>query len=387
MNKKEIFFLCRYSNMELQDNYSQESNLSLSRKVTGILSVIKEAGHGASIIVTDTGNIKKSQKKVFHKNDIKIIKPRKYDIKIRWINYFLNILSTTFEVYRLKKRDSIFISWDYLPDTIIPIIFNNLKKGNHIIDLEEKISNDPEANLFFKIFEKILIGKISNDYFASNKNLLPRKFNRALIMPGFFAEDLIEEEDVIKKIQDKCLNLKSKKTINVIFSGRFDSNRGIDQFISLAKKYKKNHSFSFEIFGFGNKKKKQEIDKIIKHHKNIKLFYEEKRSQLISHLINADVAFNYLSDENFILESFPSKIVEQINFCPVIMSNFKVVELESDRIVLFDSEDDAKKVLDNIHIHLETFKLKFIKDTKDKRFSKIFSIKNKSKEARYFFDA
>ena len=74
-------------------------------------------------------------------------------------------------------------------------------------------------------------------------------------MPGFFAEDLIEEEDVIKKIQDKCLNLKSKKTINVIFSGRFDSNRGIDQFISLAKKYKKNHSFSFEIFGFGNKKK------------------------------------------------------------------------------------------------------------------------------------
>ena len=69
------------------------------------------------------------------------------------------------------------------------------------------------------------------------------------------------------------------------------------------------------------------------------------------------------------------------------MSNFKVTELQSDRIILFDSEDDAKKVLDNIHIHLENFKLKFIKDTKDKRFSEIFSIKNKSKEARYFFEA
>ena len=212
------------------------------------------SGLRPTILVTDTGLLKNSKKKIFEKDKINIFIPRKFNVKIRWINYFLNILSTAYEIFKLKGQNSVFIAWDYLPDTLFPLIINRLDKKDIIIDLEERISNDPEANYLFKIFEKIFENKVSENYFASTKKLIPPNKSKSIVIPGFFAENILEEERSIRMVQDKCKNLTLKDTIDIIFTGRFDENRGIDQFLDLAIGNKSNPKYNFQIFGFGNLK-------------------------------------------------------------------------------------------------------------------------------------
>ena len=301
---------------------------------------------------------------------------------------FLNILSTAYEIFKLKGQNSVFIAWDYLPDTLFPLIINRLDKKDIIIDLEERISNDPEANYLFKIFEKIFENKVSENYFASTKKLIPPNKSKSIVMPGFFAENILEEERSIRMVQDKCKNLTLKDTIDIIFTGRFDENRGIDQFLDLAIGNKSNPKYNFQIFGFGNLKNLKKRIKLTHNQKNIGIFFEVNRSKLISYLINADVAFNYLNNKIFTSESFPSKIVEQIIFSTVIMSNFKIAELESSRIVLFDgSTKDAKRTLDKLTKNIFFYKDLYIKDIETEKYLTDFSLSNKVKEMKDFFDA
>ena len=88
MRKKKIFFLTRFSDRDIQKEYGQEANLSLSRKVLGIMDVLRMSGLEPTILVTDTGLLKNSKKKIFEKDKINIFIPRKFNVKIRWINYF-----------------------------------------------------------------------------------------------------------------------------------------------------------------------------------------------------------------------------------------------------------------------------------------------------------
>ena len=121
---------------------------------------------------------------------IKVISPRSFNFfNIRFINYIINIFSTAKVISKLKSKNTYFIIWDYLPDSVLPIIFSRIPRKNIIVDLEEKIQNDPEASWLFKLFEFFVENKISGNYFVSNKYLV-KKTDRKVVLPGFFLKIL-----------------------------------------------------------------------------------------------------------------------------------------------------------------------------------------------------
>ena len=70
------------------------------------------------------------------------------------------------------------------------------------------------------------------------------------------------------------------------------------------------------------------------------------------------------------------------------MSNFKIAELESSRIVLFDgSTKDAKRTLDKLTKNIFFYKDLYIKDIETEKYLTDFSLSNKVKEMKDFFDA
>lgn len=388
MSSKTFFFLSRFSNQYLREKFNQESNLSLTNKVLGISSLITNAGHEVEIIVTNTGNIKNSKLDKTSEGKIKILKPRSFNIlNLRYINYLLNIISTLIIIKKLNSHNSYFILWDYLPDSVIPVLLAKIPKVNIIMDLEEKIQDDPEAGAFFKWFEKFFENKITDNYFSPNSEIIKEK-KKKLLLPGFFSKNLNEEKELIRKLDDRIdSNSSDKDNLKLIFSGRFDSNRGIYNFVEIAQKFKDNDSLSFEIFGFGNQEIRKKIQELSLKQSNLKLFYEADRETLLDHLINSDIAFNYLSNQQFISGSFPSKMVELINFSPVILSNFSVQNLKTDRIILFDgtTEDACRKII-QIRKRFNELMDQFEHDVKKRVFLDRFSIEKKSVEMRKFID-
>ena len=78
MKKKEFYFISRFSNDFLRKKLNQESNLSLSKKVLGICSLVSTSGYEINIIVTNTGNLRKFQNTSFIGGQNKGNKPKKF---------------------------------------------------------------------------------------------------------------------------------------------------------------------------------------------------------------------------------------------------------------------------------------------------------------------
>ena len=109
----------------------------------GICSLVSTSGYEINIIVTNTGNLRNSKMLHLSEGKIKVISPRSFNFfNIRFINYIINIFSTAKVISKLKSKNTYFIIWDYLPDSVLPIIFSRIPRKNIIVDLEEKIQND-----------------------------------------------------------------------------------------------------------------------------------------------------------------------------------------------------------------------------------------------------
>jgi hypothetical protein len=80
-------------------------------------------------------------------------------------------------------------------------------------------------------------------------------------------------------------------------------------------------------------------------------------------------------------------MVELINFSPVILSNFSVQNLKTDRIILFDgtTEDACRKII-QIRKRFNELMDQFEHDVKKRVFLDRFSIEKKSVEMRKFID-
>ena len=180
----------------------------------------------------------------------------------------------------------------------------------------------------------------------SNKYLVKKQTGK-WYSQAFFSENLEEESFITKKLEAKVKEkISLKNTFKVIFTGRFDKNRGIHEFLEIAKILKKEKDFRFEIFGFGNLKIKQDIENAILKQDNLHLYYEAGRDVLLKHLVNSNISFNFFKDSTFIQGSFPSKLIELITLTPVILSNFNVEEIASDRMILFNGsvKDAVNKI-------------------------------------------
>ena len=344
-NKKEVFFICRYTSKLHNEKYGIPVNFSVNRKVEGILTCFRNLNFNTNILVTSADIQNKNIPFLRHTenfNQIHTIKRFSF-FNCRYISFFFQIITCSFYLRKIKNNIDYIIVWDLLPDTLLPIIFSSISKTKVILDIEEKITNDPEASLMFKLFENIFFKLYkSKYYFVSNENIsIPS--NNSLTFNGFFATSLEEELFVYEKLELKFNKPYQKNNfITLFFGGRFDKNRGIDLLIDLINLNKENSKIKFVICGFGSDFYFDILSTMALDNSNIKLCYQTSRGTFINELINSDVSLNLLSDLDFVNNSFPSKLVELLICSNCIISttkydfnenlNFKLVNYNLDSI-------------------------------------------------------
>lgn len=375
MKKKRIIFLCRYSIKELDSNI----NYSVNRKVSGILSLFASLNYSTWILKTSDFKVyNNSDKKLFKvNNNILLNFNYKSTFFPRFLNYFISIVYNSIILYRLKNKFDIIIFWDFLPDTFLPILFNNINKKKLIGDIEELISKDPEASWIFKKFEKYFINKFNlKRCFISNSAINISDNTKYFTLNGFFAENIYEEHVCNSILKSYSRSEKHR----VFYSSRFDKNRGIDIMIELLELDKHNQYFSFIICGFGSE---STYERIIKHnYSNVEVFYEVDRIELLKKLINSEISINLLKNIEFGNNSFPSKLIEYSCLGGIIFSNIEYEQILDNCIkVNFDSNE--------IYQALINFKndINQVRNI-DKNINEIkkYSISSKSKELNIFLN-
>ena len=375
MKKKRIIFLCRYSIKELDMNI----NYSVNRKVSGIMSLFESLNYSTWILKTsDFSNYSNSNKYLFKVNN-NILLNFNYKFKIfpRFLNYFISIVHNSLILYRLKNKFDVIIFWDFLPDTFLPILFNNINKKKLIGDIEELISKDPEASWIFKNFENFFINKFNlQRCFVSNSAIKISEITKYFTLNGFYAENIYEEH-----LCNIMLNSYSRSEKHrVFYSSRFDKNRGIDIMIELMELDKHNQYFRFIICGFGSESMYKKIIKL--NNPNVEVFYEVERIDLLNKLINSEISINLLKNLEFGNNSFPSKLIEYNCLGGKIFSNIEYEQILDNCIkVKFDSKEIYKAL---INFKNDISEVRNI--DKNKNEIKKYSISSKTKELNIFLN-
>lgn len=325
----DFIYLARYypEDIIFFEKIGFNRNYSVNKKINGVLCSLKTQNNRVGVISTTADIPKKNSNFLFFKRKyINVYAPKFFTNKFRFISYIQNIISTTIFINKFykKNKDTIFICWDFLPDTFLPVIFSKIPKKNICIDIEELIQSDPEANIFFKIFERISLSIFKfNYYFLSSINLkkyIPRSSD-FYIFNGFFSENLEEENKTLKKI----LNYKEKKNdfCNIFYTGRLDNNRGFDIIIELCNKLSNHGNLKFFLFTFGDYKNFKKLKQKIKN-KNFYFFFEEPRELFLEKISQCHISLNLIKDYEFAKNSFPSKLIDYFLFTKIIISTAKI---------------------------------------------------------------
>lgn len=324
--RNKIFYIARFNPSVFNDVSDTNINYSVIRKVSGTCSALTMNNNLCYILRTSTckGDLfKKTTFKKFGK--FIVVTPKQVNLKIRYVNYIINIVLTTFLFVKLvgRCRPKHLLFWDFLPDTCIPaVISGRLHKNITVVpDIEEFISADDLAPKIFKWFEKLMLRKQWSVILTAGMCLNNKvKFERKVVIKGYFAVSPQEEEDCKKYIKYSQGRRKNETKI-VVFTGRVDSMRGFDEFLRLAKMVDKD-KFIFKAYGFGDREildyyEKQSVGFVET------LFHSDRKTMLLG-IINSDFCFNYLSETSFVNGSFPSKLVEYHCLGGSIVSNHAV---------------------------------------------------------------
>lgn len=381
MNKKNFIYLARFYPKEVKefDKIGFKTNFSVNKKVSGVLNSLNSNCNSLGIVSTscDIPNYNFRRKLIKFKNfDIYI--PNLKKSRIRLFAYICNIFNSTQVVNDIYKKNSntIFISWDCLPDTLLPLLLSKIPRSSICLDIEEEISADPEANIFFKLFELIIFKLIKfRYYFLSNENLIRENKAKNIIINGFFAENEPEEEYILK-----LLNSYNRKNsdFKVFYSARMDNNRGGDILEALIRKIIQNKQILFNAVVFGDPKL---INKIMRFNSfpNINIYTNLNREDYLNIIINSDICLNLLKNTSFTKRSFPSKLIEFFIFSKFIISthkiytkhylNFKYCEYSPNAI--FQSIEDIFNIIKNGNYNLSNKDL-LISEYSIKKFNKRF---------------
>jgi hypothetical protein len=375
VKRKKVLFICRYSLNEIDGTV----NYSVNRKVSGILSLFQELGFSTWILKTSDFKSFFNTSKSIRRIENNLILNFNYKIKYlpRIVNYLFSIIYNAYLLKKIEHRFEKIIFWDYLPDTFLPVFLSQINKYKLIGDIEELISKDPEASVLFKKFELFFLNRfILNKNFVSNKLIQLNKKTNSFVINGFFAENINEEK--ICKLKLTEYNKSNK--IRVFYSSRFDENRGIDVILKLIELDRINQFFHFVICGFGSKEYLKKLKKF--ETENVQIHYEVKRESFLSLLINSEVSINLLKNNEFALNSFPSKLIEYNCLGGIIISNVIYDEIKNNCIETnFSSNEIYSKLI-------ELSKGDFLIRDLEKNYSEIekYSIKNVAKKLNFFLN-
>ena len=346
-----IFYIARFNPSEIGDVSASNVNYSVIRKVSGTCSALNLNNKKCYIIRTSTGkgdNFKSATVLRYGKSIV--ITPRLLDCKIRLINYLINIIITTFLVVRLATRlkPSGIIFWDLLPDTSLPAIITHLiyRKVKLVPDIEEFISSDVLAPKFFHWYEKTLLALPWDTILTAGMTVDGKiKFVEKIELKGYFSESLIEEEWCYQQL-GKITKSDKNSVVNVVFTGRVDNMRGFPEFLQLAK-LMHGGPYRFEAFGFGDDATLSSFKTLCNGYVETN-FHADRKSVLLA-IMKSDYCFNFLSNEHFCGNSFPSKLVEYHCLGKQIVSNHSVIDTEIEPYVFDNIHELQEYIVSNLN--------------------------------------
>jgi glycosyltransferase involved in cell wall biosynthesis len=343
------YILCRFVPESSNDSYADFPNFSSNRKVRGYLSIFNLIGKTIAIISTSTAeqNIGYPQRvDKLESPCAEIFVPSSIQCPFRLLRYLYSIVQTTIKLRIIKKKQSKLILWNITPDTLLPLIFSGFPLRDAIFDIEERITSDPEASLFFRWFERIFIRVKPGGYFVSNSSIvLPHRTIPKVEFNGFYSISIAEELYIKNLFSINGPGLAKSNNFTVVYASRFDSNRGAHLLIDIFNDLKLNvgPDFHFIIFGFGDR---ELIDKIqSKAPPFVSFKIGADRQTYITDLCSCNCALNILLDSGFKRESFPSKLVEYSCLAPLILSNMSNPISQSRTVVESRIENLSNRIL------------------------------------------
>lgn len=360
------------------------ANFSTSKKVSAIHSCLRNIGVHPILIVTHVGDIPSRMAAVRKIGDCICIIPASNGLlRNRMLRYIHGIIFSSMVVYKIRKsrRVSLFFSWDYLPDTLIPILLQGTGVlSRTIVDVEESIAVDPRAGRLFKVFEYFVqryfrLRTIGNN--ASTAKTMGIKFEG--VFPGFFANSLAEEKILLRRVEQKVFGAETV----VLFSGRIDTVRGASQFVDLARRFESDSSIRFLMTGYGSQDELAEIERIAPI--NLSFLPSLSRLEYLNVLFTADIAFNFISDTKFASNSFPSKIVEYLMGAVVVLSNHHV-GISSERLVVCEELEVMESFISKYHINRQTWRAGYCSKSVMRELN-AYSITSCTKHFRRLFNA
>ena len=360
------------------------ANFSTSKKVSAFQSCLRKIGIRPILLVTHDGDLAPRQTVVKKVGDcICIIPASSKHLKSRMMKYLSGLFFSSVMVYKLRKRLSVslFFSWDYLPDTLFPLLLQGRKTiSRSIVDIEESIGADPRAGRLFKAFEYLVVRYLPLRAIGNNASTAESLgVELEGIFPGFFASSLAEEEHLLNRVEWKNFH---EKTV-VLFSGRIDTVRGASQFVELARSFEFQTGIHFVMTGYGNS---DEVEEILRMKtKNLIFRPGLPRSDYIDFLFGSDIAFNFISDEQFMNNSFPSKVVEYLLGTVVIISNHPV-DIGSKRVVVRDNLVDMKAFITEYHNDRQRWRASYVPEIIKRELSP-FSISRCATDLSRLFNA
>lgn len=349
-------FMARFVGENSQFN-GFNANFSTTKKVAAFQSSLRKIGFRPIVLVTHTGDIPTRPLVIKKIGDCICIIPASSSVlHFRILRYLFGVIYSAILVYQLRKRVnfSIYFSWDYLPDTLLPLILQGrfiLKKT--IVDIEESLSADPLANIIFKYFEQITSRFLPLRTIVNNVSTAQSlKVNFEGVFQGFFANSLEEENRLLQLTERKIFNNK----IVIFFSGRLDNIRGAHQFIALACHFEAHEELLFIMTGYGSLNQISQFSRRLPS--NILFRPGVPRSEYIDLLFQSDIAFNFISDKNFISNSFPSKVVEYLLGSVIVISNHPV-DIKSKRVLVRESLEEIVKFIANYIEHKDKWRASY----------------------------
>ena len=354
-----ILYLTDYSNSENQSLNGEKvvSAPSSRRKIEHIIKALKHIGKSEITIITPS----RVHLKKFKYNLTTIEKIKKLDIKlinsaslsVPLFGRIFTIITTIINILKENKsrKVSAIIFYNYELSKSIPALFAKiLLRIPIIIEYEDGYFANREVNIFYRLI-LILIEKVCSK-FLDGAVVVTSSLKKRMKTENVYICRGIPNYNIISKSQLKTNFAKENEKITIMYSGRFDTIRGIDLFLEALKFIYGDVKVVITGYELLNEWVENEIKKI--NHIELIKYKFLKEEELSDLLLHADILINPQKiNEEFGKYSFPSKVFEFMSTGNIVVSSAvsDVQLIAHNKLVIYyhDSPEElANKVMEVI---------------------------------------
>lgn len=351
----KIVYLANYIECKIINQRNNKYMFVQSAK-NKIDSIVEAMSITNEVTILSSGYVKNKSFKKFRSivtrlNKSILIYASIWDIPL--INWISSIISSIYIIIKINKRSKIhcIIFYNYRPENAIPAFCAKLFLHIPIVlEYEDGYFADNDIKKITKYsinFLEFFISRFISGAILVNKNLKER-----LHMENFCVCLGTYKEKKLYKFND---NNDKKEELVIMYSGRYDYERGIEVFLQSLRQIKYNVKIKLAGYGPLNEYVEVQIINIQQENSNVKIHKFEylEKSQLDFELLTSDILVNpQRIESSFSKYSFPSKLMEYMNFGKIIISS-DIGEL--DDVIVKYYNDNSMELSDKINEVIQNY--------------------------------